>query len=166
MISQDRTIQNMLNPGFGAVVLKAFVDEYYHQKATEGVPVLALFMVLPIVLKGDLRDVLCQKRSFKRLSILLDDFADAKVSHLLDTLNSTSLSLRNLTLESISMAAATSLFRCDFKEGVVYPTDSKADLSSIASGELNSALKAAKNLGALATKQSLYEFASVFKVRF
>lgn len=109
------------NPALGAYLLWRFSREYFLTSA-KAPNFLTLFLILPLVLHESTLKVINSTNISSGLSLLSNKLASQK---LLMPIHTRVLSLRLLTLESISLACQKELLTVDHTAANVYPKTSK-----------------------------------------
>lgn len=155
----------MNNPAFCAIMLYSYVKAF-HRQSKKPVPIIYLFMILPVLLKKDLRDYFASRSRFKSYLTMLDDMKKENLYYSLSGMSKSASATRKLTLDSLVIAVDTKLLTINFDEATVLPLEvSLQEIATDDFGDVSKAIKAAEILGKLTCNNSIIDTAHTFEVR-
>ncbi|WP_207655570.1 three component ABC system middle component [Desulfocucumis palustris] len=165
MSDLNKEIRNVQNPAFGAFAIWNFVRGYYSFNSLF-TPFPILFIVLPIVFRGDMVEVLYGTNKPSGLRHFANKFLSTKVlkNDVVSQIHISSSNMKHNTLDSIRIALNASLISIDYENALVFPistTEHKSEPKSII--KLG---KASEKLGYWCSQLTLHEISQILKVRF
>ena len=173
MSTLNREVQNVQNPALGSLLIWRFCCSYAESSNTnEPVPLPLAFVVLPILLHEETRNILKSTQKASGLRLFVDKFTQADKldnSNILRrdyvlSIQNRAIAMRSLTLQSISIGISSKLVALDADSGLLVPlsyTKAKRNPNSVL--EL---VKCAEKLGVWFSELSLHEISTILKVRF
>jgi hypothetical protein len=154
-----RELSNVLNPAYGASLLYAVMQGHRETaKANQGLPLLHLFVALPLLLNPGVLDAVSRTRTGLRNVAEKLDSGSETGSDLLRTLLSEAKRQREFTLQSLNILLLARLVRLNPKDATVSLED-KTNLQLQPEG-YSEGLKLGKWLATL----SIFEVSSITKV--
>lgn len=111
------------NPALGSVLLWKFCGGFQAEKPGDLALLPALFCVLPIVLHGPTLRVLTSTQLPSGLSKFAMKLAEQREA--LISIHDRSLTMRDLTLNSVAMGVATRYLRLDFTTALISATEQR-----------------------------------------
>lgn len=160
-----REAQNVQNPALGAAILWRFCCAYTAAHPTKGAPPLpTLFLVLPIVLHQATAELLRRTWPSSGLRAFAAKFSDSAVAKqdILLQIHDRSIRWRNLTMQSIELAAAARLLYLVESGEVIALSKAKARGMP---DEVKQLLNDAEKLGGWCAPLTLHEITTTLKVR-
>ncbi|RYD01837.1 hypothetical protein N752_28100 [Desulforamulus aquiferis] len=161
----NKEFQNVQNPAFGAYVLWNFVRGFYSNSSLF-TPFPLLFIVLPIICRGDMVELLYSTNKQSGLRYFTNKFLTSKVlkNDLISQIHISSSNMKELTLDSLRIALSTSLISIDYENALVLPistTEHKSEPQSIVKIG-----RASEKLGYWCSQLTIHEISQILKVRF
>lgn len=167
MKSLSSEVRNVQNPALGAGLLWRFVCGYTKVHPTRGpAPLPLIFIVLPIILHGQIESLVAETREASGLRTFAGKFAKSSNSmqDLLLVIHDRVLVLRDLSWESLRLALATKLLYLDTTAQVIALSETKAR-AGIPS-EVRRLMDSAEKLGTWCGQLTIHEVASILKLQF
>jgi hypothetical protein len=160
-------VRNVQNPALGAGLLWRFTCGYSQsnpQRAPAPLPIL--FIVLPMVLHGQIEELIKETRSSSGLRAFAAKFSKSENSmqDLLLVVHDRMIVLRGLSYRSLRLALATRLLHLETSAGVVALSQTEA-IAGIPP-EVRQLMKSAERLGTWCGQLTVHEIASTLKLRF
>lgn len=166
-VDQAGEVREVQNPALAAVMLWQFANSF--ASTTEeriGVPVPALFLVLPIVLhRSTLAIVLSTKpqSGLRRFALKLSEPGNGQSEGII-AIQSRAISLKRLSTEALQIAVSSGLLRVQLGDALAFATEQ--NLPTRLPDSLKELLRGASRLGAWFRPLSLSEISMVLDVRF
>jgi hypothetical protein len=164
----NRETKLVQNPALGAMLLWRFAVGYEEgSQSRDPSPILLLFLVLPIIYYEDTLKYLLSTRKPSGLRIFVGKFSESKAlaNDQILTIQSRSLRMRNLTMDSIKLAISSSLIALDYKKGFAIPISKTPPKSGIPKS-IREMLTGAEKFGFWCSLLSLHEVSAILKVSF
>ena len=164
MEKSNREVYLVQNPAIGAAILWRFSCGYYEaDHADREIPFPLLFLVLPILLREDLRKLISSTNKTSGLQKIYEKLYHNKQADYFCSLQESAKQYRQLTLESFHIASDKGLLYLSYSNALVTPAIMKK--SGIPSTCLEF-LNLADKLGCWCSRLTLYEISTLLKVRF
>ena len=160
-------VRNIQNPALGAGLIWRFVCGYVDEQATKDpVPLPLIFLVLPIIMHQQTESFVQRTYKSSGLRACAAKFGAAKncQQDLLLAINSRMLTLKILSLESLSIAIATRLVHLSTGATLIPLSKTKA-ITGIPE-DVRKMMNNAEKLGAWCAQLTMHEIATTLKVRF
>ena len=159
----SREIYYIQNPAIGGAILWRFCCGYYSVNCAP-IPFPLLFIVLPMILREDIRYFIKHTNKSSGLSKISEKAFKEKRTDSIYSLNDAAIEMRILSLESFNVGTASNLMKLDFQTAMVYPLVMK--MKSGCSSDTKDILNSAEKLGYWCSELSLHEIGKWLKVRF
>jgi hypothetical protein len=168
MATLSKETRIVQNPALGAFLIWRFVVGY--EKGVDipkGTPFPLIFIVLPIILHPEICGFAKSTLQSSGLRAFAGKFvtASASKSDLLLAINRRALRMRNLTLDSLSLAISTHLVTLTSDDGLILPLSNTPPRTGIPES-ITTLLKVAEKLGVWCSQISLHEVSIILKVGF
>jgi hypothetical protein len=154
----NREIYLVQNPAIGATILWQFVCGYYDQDCESR----ALFVVLPIIFREDLRTIIKSTQRSKGLQKVSEKLFAEKRADTFSSIHGYANQYKEITLSAVSIALTKRLISLSTETAMVIPIQSKIKIPD-ASKEI---LNLAKKLGEWCANMTMHEISALLKVRF
>ena len=152
------------NPAIGAAILWRFACGYYDaDHAARRIPFPLLFLVLPILLREDLRKLISSTNKTSGLQKIYEKLYHNKQADYFCCLQESAKQYRPLTLESFHIASDKGLLCLSYTDALVTPVIMKNSGIPRTCAEF---LNLAEKLGLWCSSLTLYEISALLKVRF
>lgn len=156
----DREFNNLLNPAFGAFLLRAFMDGYCESEQKQ-VPLHHLFLPIPIVSLEEFADALVstnKSSGFRKVVSKVDD-------DLLYSIHYRVMDFRAVSFDAIKLAHFSKIILLDLETAAVL-RPSKPIPSQILPTSQKGVLDASRKLGAWLSEMSTHEICTTLRVNF
>jgi hypothetical protein len=161
-------VHHVQNPALGATLIWRFVVGHWQANSnSRACPFHLAFLVLPITLHSDTYRLLAATQRGSGLRKFSEKFAlsQNKQSDLLFAIHDRARRLRPLSLESLQVAARTSLVEVLYEEGSILPLSTTPPKVGIAKSTQD-LLRNSEKLGAWCAELTMHEVSAILKVRF
>lgn len=160
----NREIYLVQNPAIGAAILWRFVCGYYDaDNESRQVPLLLIFLVLPIIFRADLRDVIGSTNKSSGLQKVSEKLFEGKKADLFCSLQNSAEQYKDTTLSAINIAVSAKLISLSCKTALLMPIQMRTNKMPKSSENL---MKLSEKLGIWCSSLSLHEISTLLKVRF
>lgn len=161
----NKEIVNIQNPALGSYLIWNFIRGYYNN-TSKPIPILLIFIVLPMVYRSDVAEILVSTQKKSGLRYFSNKFTGkgSLKNDLLLNIHSSAFVMHQLTYESMIIGLNSILFSIDYERALLFPvttTEHKTKHKSI-----DKLSKASEKLGVWCSELTLHEISSILKVRF
>ena len=160
--------RNVQNPALGAALLWRFASGYAQGSGENTpTPLPLLFLVLPIMFHQEIEQLLSSTQEGSGLRKCVSKFTDSRMSKtdLIFSIHTRALEMRELSMNSLSIAISSKLIMIDTDTGMAIPLTLTPPKHGIQQSVLTF-LRNAEKLGVWCSQVSLYEASNILKVRF
>jgi len=154
----DREFNNLLNPAFGAILLRAFIDGFCESDPKQ-VPLHYLFLPIPLVSLEEFADALVstnKSSGFRKVVSKVD-------SDLLYAIHYRVMDFRTLSLDAIKLGVSSKIILLDLETGNSL-RPSKSLPSQILPISQKGILDASRKLGSWFSEMSTHEICTTLRV--
>lgn len=162
----SKEIYIVQNPALCSLLIWRFICGFAN-KNENPTPFPLLFIVLPMILNEEIREIISSTFQSSGLRTFADKFAKSSISKsdLILSIHGKSLNLRELTLDSIKLALSSKLISLDAKNGTVFYLSQSTPRAGIPES-IKSMAKCSEKLGVWCSELSIYEISTILKVGF
>ena len=164
----NQEVINIQNPAFGALLLWRFVYGYDRGSGISSpTPFPLLFIVLPVVLHEDTFQFVSSTREGSGLRKFSGKFSETQFQKrdVLLSLHNRCRQMRELTMESLSLAISSNLISIDQKTAHVISLSSSKPKAGIPN-PIRPMIRCTERLGVWCSNVSLHEVSVILKVEF
>lgn len=161
-MSLDREVETTQNPALGAVLLWKFSRGYSPPEGDlRSTPLPLLFLVLPVCLRADLRDLVLSTRKDSGLRKLEEKLHKIGADRVW-TLSNRVKTYRTLTTRSMGVGIATRLLRLDIAQGGIMRA--REEITDQIDEAVRPLLTVAERFGAWCGELDIHEVMSILRV--
>jgi hypothetical protein len=164
----DAELKNVQNSALGATLVWRFACGYQDGKGSkEPTPLPLLFVVLPIMFHEETSQFIKSTYKSSGLRAFAGKFSESRVSRsdLILSIQARALEMRDLSLDSIRMAVATSILSVQRETGGAFPLSITAPKTGIPKS-IRQMMANSEKLGFWCGQVSMHEISIVLKVGF